>query len=231
MSYMICIETATAICSVALTRNGEVIVLKENHEGNKHAAVLTQLIQNSITEAGISFNDLSAVAVSMGPGSYTGLRVGVSTAKGLCLALRIPLIAINTLESLANVFLNKQETFASSFYLIPMLDARRMEVFCAVYDKQLNGITPTEAKIITAESFLEIVNDRTCYFFGNGANKCQELITQNNAKFIDNIECSAVGLANKAYQKWVTNDVVDLAYFEPYYLKDFVGTKPKSLTK
>jgi len=228
---MICIETATEICSVALTQNGKVIVLNENHEGNKHAAVLTQLIDDAVREARISLKDLSAIAVSMGPGSYTGLRVGVSTAKGLCLALRIPLIAINTLESLANSFIDKQENLIEPFYLIPMLDARRMEVYCAIYNQQLEGILPTEAKIIDAFSFQDLLNERSCYLFGNGATKCQVLMTHKNAKFVSGVEATAEGLAQTAFQKWKDNKLEDLAYFEPYYLKDFVGTKPKSLTK
>ena len=231
MSYVLCIETATAICSVALTLDGKVVLLKENHEGNKHAAVLTQLIDNTVKERGITLKDLSAVAVSMGPGSYTGLRVGVSTAKGLCLALKIPLIAINTLESLVNVFQSSGQSFKTNSYFIPMLDARRMEVYCAVFNGQLSNINPTAAKIIDDESFIDLLNENTCYFFGNGAAKCSQHIRHKNAIFIDGIDCSSNGLANLARQKWENKEFVNLAYFEPYYLKDFVGTKPKSLTK
>jgi tRNA threonylcarbamoyladenosine biosynthesis protein TsaB len=167
--------------------------------------------------------------VSKGPGSYTGLRVGVSTAKGYCYALGIPLIAINTLESLVRAQeLGEREQATTSLY-VPMLDARRMEVYCAVFDSHVNMIRQTEAKIIDETSFVDLLDDNEIYFIGNGAAKCKSLITHHHAKFLDNVLCSSKGMVDAAFEAFQTKHFDDTAYFEPFYLKDFVGTTPKKL--
>lgn len=228
MCFILCIETATEICSVAVVSENGVLSLCENHEGNAHASKLTLLIDESVKKAGISLKQLDAIAVSKGPGSYTGLRVGVSTAKGLCYSLEKPLIAINTLQSLAEVFLTtngKQRT--ANGKLIPMIDARRMEVYCAVYDEYLNEVKSTEASIIDERSFENELSRGEVYFFGNGSAKCKAVLTHPNAVFVDHIECSAAGMQNLAVKAFEQKQFEDVAYFEPFYLKDFVGTVPK----
>ncbi|MFN4972400.1 MAG: tRNA (adenosine(37)-N6)-threonylcarbamoyltransferase complex dimerization subunit type 1 TsaB [Bacteroidota bacterium] len=225
MSHILCIETATEVCSVSVAVNGKTATLLELNEGYTHASRLPDLIQNAITQAGIKLSDLNAVAVSKGPGSYTGLRVGVSTAKGLCYALDIPLLSVNTLHALAWC---ARQTLNTNEYdlLIPMIDARRMEVYCAVYDKTLNELLPAEARIIEAGSFSEF-NHHRIVFFGNGASKCSTVLQQPHALFLPNITCSALGMAQLAQQVFEQQHFEDVAYFEPYYLKDFVGTTPK----
>ena len=164
MFNLLCIETATEICSVALLQDDKLIALRENHEGNAHASQITLLIEAVMKDANIELKNLDAIAVSKGPGSYTGLRVGVSTAKGLCYALDIPLIAINTLESLAHEIIKNNNIQKANF--CAMLDARRMEVYCAVFDNQMNSIKKTEAKIIDENSFADLLEISEVYFFG-----------------------------------------------------------------
>ncbi|MFA6261262.1 MAG: tRNA (adenosine(37)-N6)-threonylcarbamoyltransferase complex dimerization subunit type 1 TsaB [Bacteroidia bacterium] len=223
MVKILCIETSTEICSVALAEHGKTVALNELQEGNRHASHLTTLISEVLNG---NLKAIDAVAVSMGPGSYTGLRVGVSTAKGLCFALNIPLIAIPTLESLAHYFHCRHGNPDSSANLIPMIDARRMEVYTASFDSQLNQILPTSAMIINTESF-EAQLVQPTYFFGNGAAKCKTVITASNAMFVDDIHCSADGMSALAQKAFDANRFEDVAYFEPFYLKDFVGTKAK----
>lgn len=229
MSFILCIETATEICSVALVSETKVLSLCEDHYGNAHASRLTLLIDEVVKKAGISLRQLDAIAVSKGPGSYTGLRVGVSTAKGLCYTLEKPLIAINTLQSLTNHFLKNQPSAIRHLQLIPMLDARRMEVYCAVYDENLNELKPTEAKIIDEQSFAEELNNGMVYFFGNGASKCKSVIKHPNAVFVDHINSSASGLQELVVKAFEEKQFEDVAYMEPFYLKDFVATTPKKL--
>lgn len=224
MSYLLCIETASEVCSVALANETGILQIAENHDGNAHAALLTTLIQETVEKAGISLRQLDAIAVSKGPGSYTGLRVGVSTAKGLCYALDKPLIAVNTLEAL--VWHWRQQT-TSSTYVVPMIDARRMEVYCLVMDPQMQVHTPTEASIINETSFGELLNNHEVTFIGNGATKCKSVIQHPNAQFVENIHCSAAGLVIPALQAYQNSHFEDVAYMEPYYLKDFVATTPK----
>jgi len=229
MPKILCIETATEVCSVAISSNGKLLALEENHDGNAHASQLHNLVHKVLDSAGITLQDLDAVAVSKGPGSYTGLRVGVSTAKGYCYALGIPLIAINTLESLLRgQVLGEREQTTTSLY-VPMLDARRMEVYCAVFDSHANMIRQTEAKIIDETSFAGLLENNEVYFLGNGAAKCKSMITLPNAKFLDNVLCSAKGMVDAAFEAFQAKQFEDTAYFEPFYLKDFVGTTPKRL--
>ncbi len=224
MFNILCIETATEICSVALLQDDKMIALRENHEGNAHASQITLLIEAVMKDANIELKNLDAIAVSKGPGSYTGLRVGVSTAKGLCYALDIPLIAINTLESLAHEIIKNNNIQKANF--CAMLDARRMEVYCAVFDNQMNSIKKTEAKIIDENSFADLLEISEVYFFGNGSAKCKNIFTHPNAKFIDDIKCSALNMNGIAQKLFLEKQFEDVAYFEPFYLKDFVGTIP-----
>lgn len=225
MAFILGIETATEVCSVALFNNDSVVAFREIEEGNKHANELTTLISEVVKEANISLPQVDAFCVSMGPGSYTGLRVGVSTAKGLCYTLNKPLIAVNTLQSLAEVFIQLNPSYHG--LICPMIDARRMEVYTALYDETGAEKLATHAKIIDETSFVDELATTTLTFIGNGADKCQSLIKHNNAVFAGEIRCTSKGLAKLAYQKFMNNEFVDLAYFEPFYLKDFVGTTPK----
>ena len=223
MSYILNIETATKNCSVALAKEGQTILCKEiAEEGYSHAERLHVFIEEIIKEAGITYKDLSAIAVSQGPGSYTGLRIGVSAAKGLCYALAIPLIAIDTLQVLAS------QVTVSNGLIIPMIDARRMEVYSAIFSSKLEKKREVCAEIITENSFEEI--QETVYFVGDCAEKCKSVLTKKNHNFLEDIKYpSAKEMSMLSYQKLKTSDTVDVAYFEPYYLKDFMITTPKKL--
>lgn len=225
MAFILGIETATEVCSVALFNNGKTIALKEITEGNKHANELTTLISEVVAEGNISLPQLDAVCVSMGPGSYTGLRVGVSTAKGLCYTLNIPLIAVNTLQSMAQVFIQINPNYTG--LICPMIDARRMEVYTALYNELGEEKMATQAKIIDVTSFEEQLAQAKITFIGNGANKCRTLITHPNANYMGELRCSATGLSKIAFEKFEKGAFENTAYFEPFYLKDFVGTTPK----
>jgi tRNA threonylcarbamoyladenosine biosynthesis protein TsaB len=216
------IETATTSCSVALTRNGEVLGFKEIDQRNIHAEVVTVYIDGLVKQAGITYAGIDAVAVSCGPGSYTGLRIGVSTAKGLCFALDKPLIAVETLAAMAKGVAQAD----ADMLLCPMIDARRMEVFTAVFDAQGNTIKPTAAEIVDSNSFADVLANNKVLFFGDGAEKCREALGQNlNAHFLAGFTNSAVHLTAIALDKFNKKDFVDVAYFEPYYLKDFIAGK------
>jgi|LauGreDrversion4_2_1035121.scaffolds.fasta_scaffold338059_2 tRNA threonylcarbamoyladenosine biosynthesis protein TsaB len=225
MAFILCIETATEVCSVALFNKNELLVLNEINEGNMHASALTGLIEKTVKEAGLTLNLLNAICVSKGPGSYTGLRVGVSTAKGLCFGLNIPLLAINTLQSMAGVYIHKNPNNIQA--ICALIDARRMEVYAAIYNNNLEEINPTQAIVVDEHSFSNELNQGQIIFIGNGAAKCKSTITHSNAVFVDDITCSALGLGGLAYQLFLENRFEDMAYFEPFYLKDFVGTVSK----
>lgn len=218
MSYILNIETATKNCSVALAKEGKTILCKEiAEEGYSHAERLHVFIEEIIKEAGINFKDLSAIAVSQGPGSYTGLRIGVSAAKGLCFALDIPLIAVDTLQVLAS---------QASVYrglIIPMLDARRMEVYSAIFAPDFENKRAVQAEIIAENSFEDL--QETLYFVGDCAEKCKPVLTKENFIFLEEIKYpSAKEMSFLSFEKYKKNDTVDVAYFEPYYLKDFMMT-------
>ncbi|MFV8356041.1 tRNA (adenosine(37)-N6)-threonylcarbamoyltransferase complex dimerization subunit type 1 TsaB [Flavobacterium sp. XS1P32] len=221
MSYILNIETATKNCSVALAKEGKTIFYKEiAEEGYSHAERLHVFIEEIIKEVGITLQDLSAVAVSQGPGSYTGLRIGVSAAKGLCYALNIPLIAVDTLQALAS------QVAISNGLIIPMIDARRMEVYSAVFAPNLEQKREVLAEIITENSFENL--QETLYFVGDCAEKCKSVLTKENYIFLDEIVYpSAKEMSFLSFEKLKKSDTVDLAYFEPYYLKDFMITTPK----
>nr|WP_314835659.1 tRNA (adenosine(37)-N6)-threonylcarbamoyltransferase complex dimerization subunit type 1 TsaB [uncultured Flavobacterium sp.] len=221
MSYILNIETATKNCSVALAKEGKTILCKEiAEEGYSHAERLHVFIEEIVKEAGITFSDLAAIAVSQGPGSYTGLRIGVSAAKGLCYALGIPLIAVDTLQTLAS------QITVSDGLIIPMIDARRMEVYSAVFDVNHQNKRETQAEIIDDNSFQGY--DETLYFIGDCAAKCKSVLTKDNFVFLENIKYpSAKEMSRLSYEKYKISDTVDVAYFEPYYLKDFMITTSK----
>ena len=221
MSYILNIETATKNCSVALAKEGKTILCKEiAEEGYSHAERLHVFIEEIIKETGITYQDISAIAVSQGPGSYTGLRIGVSAAKGLCFALDIPLIAVDTLQVLAS------QANVSSGLIIPMLDARRMEVYSAIYTSNFENKRAVQAEIITENSFEDL--GETLYFVGDCAEKCKPVLTKENFIFMDEIKYpSAKDMSFLSYEKHQKNDTVDVAYFEPYYLKDFMMTISK----
>ncbi|TWR31690.1 tRNA (adenosine(37)-N6)-threonylcarbamoyltransferase complex dimerization subunit type 1 TsaB [Mucilaginibacter pallidiroseus] len=219
------IETATTACSVALANNGEVIAVKEINERNIHAEVITVYIDELIKQSNISYSDIDAIAVSCGPGSYTGLRIGVSTAKGLCFALDKPLIAVETLAAMADGAV-KHGLVPTDALICPMIDARRMEVYTAVYDAKGDIIKATAAEIIDESSFLDLLQDNKMLFLGDGAEKCREVLSYSpNAYFAGDFQNSATYLTGIAQQKFITQQFVDVAYFEPYYLKDFVAGK------
>jgi tRNA threonylcarbamoyladenosine biosynthesis protein TsaB len=218
------IETATTVCSVALANRGQVIAFKEIDQRNIHAEVITIFIDEILNGAGVKYNELDAVAVSSGPGSYTGLRIGVSTAKGLCYALDKPLIAVETLEAMAGGMI--ANGVDKHVLLCPMIDARRMEVYTALFDAVGNRVQATTAEIIDATSFSAQLAQNKILFFGDGAPKCREILGESpNALFIDNFTNSAAHLTIKAYQKFLAGQFENVAYYEPYYLKDFLITK------
>jgi len=221
MSLILHIEKATTVCSVALSENGKLLSLKEENKGLKHADNITLFIMHVLKESGKKITDLDAVALSSGPGSYTGLRIGTSTAKGLCYALDKPLISVSTLQSLTlNAILKISE---ESALFCPMIDARRMEVFCAVYDHQLNETETPSSKIIDEDSFSALLKSRKIFFFGDGAEKCKPVLAnQSNAVFIDNIYPSAAFMISIAEKKYLKKQFEDTALFVPFYLKEFV---------
>jgi tRNA threonylcarbamoyladenosine biosynthesis protein TsaB len=223
------IETATASCSVALAKDGHVLAFKEVNARNIHAEVITLFIDELIAGAGINYDTLDAIAVSCGPGSYTGLRIGVSTAKGLCFALDKPLIAIETLDAMAHGILNREEYAPiDDILLCPMIDARRMEVFTAVFTAGGEKIRHTAAEIIDENSFNDLINNNKILFFGDGAEKCRAVLGENpNAIFLPGFVNSAVDLTQQALEKFKDKTFENVGYFEPYYLKDFIAGKKR----
>ena len=230
MAIILNLETATTVCSVSLAKDGELISLKEINGDYSHAENLTLFIEDVFKQASLRLGSIDAVAVSKGPGSYTGLRIGVSTAKGLCYPLDKPLIAINTLEHISlSINSNPEYQIADTKSLYcPMIDARRMEVYCALYDKDNNIIMPTSALIIDGNSFADYLKENIIYFFGDGADKCKQALSSNkNAVFIENIFPSAKNMITLSEERFAKNQFEDVAYFEPFYLKDFVAGKKK----
>ena len=216
------IETATTVCSVALAKDGEVLAVKQLDQRNIHAEVITLYIEELLATTGTKYSDLDAIAVSCGPGSYTGLRIGISTAKGLCYALEKPLIAIETLEAMAYGAM-ESELATTGTLLCPMIDARRMEVYTAVFNTGGEKINLTTAEIIDENSFAELLSDNRILFFGDGAEKCKNTLHSANALFFEGFTNSATHLTKRADQKLAMKEFEDVAYFEPYYLKDFIA--------
>lgn len=229
MAQILSIETGTEVCSVALARDGELISLRESTEGRNHAHNLALYIKEILDENDIYAQELDAVAVSGGPGSYTGLRIGVSTAKGICYALGKPLIAISSLQSLANIALEEYNAGIveienpDTSVLCPMIDARRMEVYTQLFNMKLRNMSEIEAKIIDPISFAEYEN---LIIFGDGAAKCKQILTSDNVHLV-RIASSARGMVSIAQDLFDANQFVDTAYYEPLYLKNFVGTLSK----
>ncbi len=219
MATILCIETATTNCSVALSVNGSVIALKEDYNNKySHAERLHLYIEEILLKNNISKSQLNAIAVSKGPGSYTGLRIGVSAAKGLCFALEIPLISVPTLDSLALQVKEKEGV------IIPMLDARRMEVYSAVYHAESKSqIRETRAEVLDDYSFADYLEKGNVYFIGDGVKKFKTICTHKNAIFIEGKLPSANDMGQLANEKYKISDIEDVAYFEPYYLKDFIA--------
>ena len=223
MNHILCLETATTNCSVSIAANGETIALVERADnGYSHSENLHTFIKEALESASLSFSAIDAVAISKGPGSYTGLRIGVSAAKGLCFALNKPLISLPTLEVLAHQVKNFNGK------IVPMLDARRMEVYTAVYNFNYERIKPTWAEILTNHSFINEMEQEQVFFIGNSNEKAKTLLNHPNAIFDTEVKLpSAREMGILAHNKFLNKDFEDVAYFEPYYLKDFVGTKPK----
>ena len=221
MSLILNIETATKNCSVSLSKDGDVLFFREIAEaGYSHAEKLHVFIEEVLLQSKHSYSELSAVAVSQGPGSYTGLRIGVSAAKGLCYALDIPMIAVDTLAILA------EQVQIEEGFIVPMIDARRMEVYSAIFNAKHTKIIETQAEIITTESFKEY--NETIYFIGDSSTKCRETLTKQNFVFKEEIIFpSSREMAKLSYEKYTNSDFVDVAYFEPLYLKDFIATTAK----
>ena len=231
---ILCLETSTAVCSVALVENGKVIALRESLDGQNHAEKITVFIDEVMKEANVSYRDLDAVATSMGPGSYTGLRIGVSTAKGLCYAMEKPLIAVDTLAAMAWGFRDYKTTrlqdykLESTDTLCPMIDARRMEVYSAFFNEKLERVSETSAIIIDENSFMEMKQNSHLYLFGDGADKLASLFeNDDNITVVEKFHCSASYMAELADRAFKNKDFVDTAYFEPFYLKNFVPGMPK----
>ncbi len=230
MPCILHLETSTSVCSVAVSEDSHVIFHDEDRSGPNHAERL-----GTFTDAALSFIDshaipLDGVAVSSGPGSYTGLRIGVSMAKGICYGLHLPLISVPTPKLLCvPVLLRKADELEDDALLCPMLDARRMEVYAAVFDRALKTVRPVGADVVDADTYREYLDSHPVYFFGEGAAKCRQTITHPNARFIDGIEPLAKWMQPLAERKWWNEDFEDVAYFVPFYLKDFVAKQPKKL--
>lgn len=220
MAYILNLETATINCSVCLAKEGNIVsLLEDNSPGYSHSENLHLFIENCLQEAGIGVGDLAAVAVGKGPGSFTGLRIGVSTAKGLCYALQIPLISTLSLKLMALQMQIKEG------FLIPMLDARRKEVYTAVYDPSMNELKSTWAEILNSDSYSDLSSDSPLYFLGDGAVKAKEIMAFPNAIYHPEILPSAREMAGLSWDKFTNKEFEDTAYFEPYYLKDFIGLR------
>ena len=225
MSLILSIDTATKVCSVALHEKGQLLASQHLHIDKSHSGLLTVLIDSIVQYAGFELSDLSAVAVSEGPGSYTGLRIGASTAKGLCFSMDIPVIVVNTLQAMAH----GMRRFAEAGSLLcPMIDARRMEVYYLLMNREGEVVQPPQPKIIEETSFEEELQAQKVYFFGDGAAKTRDVLgNQSNARFVDGIVPSAVGVGEIGWKKFEAGEFADLAYFEPFYLKEFHSPKPK----
>ncbi len=228
MSCILHIETSTDICSVAVSSEGTCVFSKEDFNGPSHAVSLGTFVDEALSFADNHAMPLDAVAVSCGPGSYTGLRIGVSMAKGICYGRNVPLIGIPTTEVMSVPVLLYEE-LPEDALLCPMLDARRMEVYAAVYDRALRMRRPIQADVVEENSYAEFLEKQPVYFFGNGAEKCKKKLTHPNAHFIEKIYPLAKWMFPLAEKAMATGDFKDVAYFEPFYLKEFVASSPKKL--
>lgn len=220
MSRILCVDTSSFICSVSVFENLSLISSNYTEVEKSHSKLIIQLIDQSLKDAKIKINEVDAFAVSMGPGSYTGLRIGVSTIKGLCYSLEKPLISINTLEILSKSALNHINNY-NDFFICPMIDARRMEVFTKMLDNDFNEVEKDKALILDDKSFNDIDGGKLIYFFGDGSNKFQKITNNKNFHFIDNIISSSKHMGELANIKYENNQFENLTTFEPFYIKDF----------
>lgn len=229
MALILNIESSTNICSVSIASNGKILGIKESRDEKSHASLLTVFIGELMSQLKIDFSNLDAVAVSKGPGSYTGLRIGVSAAKGIAYGAGIKLIGIPTLQAMAYGVIQKFPDIKSgkNILLCPMIDARRMEVFTALYTTVNILYKEISAEIIHPEIFSDILQKKEIWFFGNGSEKCRNMIRHPNARFIQGIEPSASWMAKLAEDAYQKGQFEDIAYFEPFYLKDFIATIPR----
>ncbi|HEY3403300.1 MAG TPA: tRNA (adenosine(37)-N6)-threonylcarbamoyltransferase complex dimerization subunit type 1 TsaB [Ohtaekwangia sp.] len=223
MALILSIDTSTTVCSVALHDNANLLVLNEVHLEQAHASRLGVLVDQIKVSAGIDFGSLNAIAVSSGPGSYTGLRIGVSLAKGLCMSLNIPLISVETLDAMA---LQINKTNFLQALRCPMIDARRMEVYCKIFSPTSEVVQPVQAKVIDENSFDDLLKTQQVIFFGNGAVKCKDTIKPANAIFVEGINPSAREIGVLAFEKFKLNQIEDTVHFEPHYLKEFMIKAP-----
>lgn len=226
MSCILHIETSTDVCSVAISQDGANLFERIDEKGPNHAVILGTFVDEAISFADSHTDGLQAVAISRGPGSYTGLRIGTSMAKGICYGRNLPLIAVSTLELLCVPVLLNHDDMEDEALLCPMLDARRMEVYAGVYDRALNPVRTVAADIVTPESYREYLDCAPVYFFGNGAAKCKDTLGHPNARFIDGITPRATWMFPLADKKMKAKQFEDVAYFTPFYLKDFVAKMP-----
>lgn len=220
------IETATEICSVALSEGDKVIALCETDDGNSHSKNLLPFIDTTMQKAGRQLQDVNGVVVSIGPGSYTGLRIGVSTAKSIAYALEIPVITVNTLESIAWGAYNDNQLQEEEFSVVPMIDARRMEVFTTRFDKSMNRVEDISALIVEDGAFADVLATQKVIFCGNGMPKCKDLLSRYDNACFNDTKISAKDMLPVALKKWLSKDFADVAYFEPFYLKEYVAAKP-----
>ena len=228
MSCILHIETSTNVCSVAVSEDGQCIFSKEDFNGPNHAVVLGSFADEALSFADSHAIPVDAVAVSSGPGSYTGLRIGISMAKGICYGHGIKLLSVPTLKLMCVPILLR-EMIEDAALLCPMLDARRMEVYAAIFDRSLREIRPTQADIVDENTYKVLLDRQPIYFFGNGAEKCKEVIRHPNARFLADIHPLAKWMMPLAERKMMNGEYEDVAYFVPYYLKDFVAKMPKKL--
>lgn len=229
MSCILNIETSTNVCSVALSQDGVCLYEDVNMEGPSHAQVLAGYVKDAVSFADSHAIPIDAIAISKGPGSYTGLRIGVSEAKGVAYGRDAKLLSVPTLKLLTVPILLGHEELPEDALLCPMIDARRMEVYCALYDRALNEVVQTQALVIDSDSFKEYLDKQPIYFMGNGADKCVETIQHPNAHFIKNIVPRAKNMIPLAEMAMAKEQFEDVAYFEPFYLKEFVATKSKKM--
>ncbi|WP_111671727.1 tRNA (adenosine(37)-N6)-threonylcarbamoyltransferase complex dimerization subunit type 1 TsaB [Algoriphagus litoralis] len=222
MGNILSIETSTETCSVAVHNCGGLIALSEITEPGAHAEQLMQLVVDVLERAGMGFNDLNAIAVSEGPGSYTGLRIGVSTAKGLAFGLNLPLISVNTLQALASAVVSESDAL-----IISVLDARRMEIYREVFHAKLNSVSKLDSEVLEPNAFQNYLEKGRVYFVGNALEKLQKVVTHENAEFVSDLSFSAAHLGKLAWDKYKNHDFADLAYFVPNYLKEFKALHSK----
>ena len=229
MSCILYIETSTSVCSVAVSHVGHIIYDQLEKEGPRQATILAPMVRDALSFADSHAIPLDYVALSSGPGSYTGLRIGSSTAKGVCYGRNVKLVSVQTLKLLTVPLLLYHDEIEGNALFCPMIDARRMEVYTAVYDRALKEIRPTEAVIVEKGTFDDLLEKQPVYFFGNGAEKCETVIAHPNAHFVKGIIPEARNMLPLAQQSIAKGEFEDVAYFEPYYLKEFIATTPKKL--